>query len=104
MHAWLDFVTKLQKYTSFEYSWSTSEEFKNVYAVLPNQLLAANDDAVTYRMEEYANSSLIVILHCLNSFRHHYVIFSLLYLLLRKNYKINDVCFPSFHNDGQSHM
>ena len=28
--AWLDFVTKLQKYTSFAYSWSTSEECKNI--------------------------------------------------------------------------
>ena len=28
MHAWLDLVTKLQKYTPFAYSWSTSEECK----------------------------------------------------------------------------
>ena len=26
VHAWVDLVTKLQKYTSFAYSWSTIEE------------------------------------------------------------------------------
>ena len=48
-------------------------------------------------MEEYKNSSLVVILHCLNSFQHtNYVAFLLLYV--RENHKINAVCFPSFHN------
>ena len=35
MHAWLDFITKLQKYTPFAYSWSTSE-LKNLDAVVPD--------------------------------------------------------------------
>ena len=47
---------------------------------------------------EYKNSGLVVILHCLNSFQHNYVAFSLLYVQLRENHKINAVCFPSFHN------
>ena len=61
MHAWLDFVTELQKYTSFTYSWSTSEKCKNLDAVMPDQLLAANTDAVAYQMEEYKNPDLFVI-------------------------------------------
>ena len=55
MHAWLDFVPKLQKYTSFGYSWSTSEECKILDAVVPGRLLAANASAVAYQMEEYKN-------------------------------------------------
>ena len=51
VHAWLDFVTKLQKYTSFAYCWSTSEECKNLDAVVPYQLLPANADAIAYHME-----------------------------------------------------
>ena len=73
----LDFVTKLQKYTFFAYSWSTSKECKVLDAVVPDQLLAANTDAVAYQMEEHKNSGLVVILHCLSSFQHnHYVAFS----------------------------
>ena len=99
MHGWLDFVTKLQKYTSFAYSWTTSEECKNLNAVVPDQLLAVNTNAIAYRMEEYKNLCLLVILHCLNSFQHsNYAGFSLLYVLLRENQKINAVCFPSFHS------
>ena len=79
MHAWLDFVTKPQKYTSLAYSWSTSEECKNVDAVVPDQFLAVNADAVAYQMEEYKNSGLVVNLHCFNSFQHNnYVEFSLI--------------------------
>ena len=33
VHAWLDLVTKMQKYTPFAYSWSTSEERKTWDAV-----------------------------------------------------------------------
>ena len=78
---------------------TTSEECKNLDSVMPNQLLAANADAVANPMEEYKNSGFVVILHCLNSFQHNkYVVFSLLYVLLRENHKINAVCFPSFHN------
>ena len=66
---------------------------------MPEQLLAANADAIVYQMKEYKNSGLVVILHCLNSFQHkNYVAFSLLYVLLRENHKVNAVCFPSFHN------
>ena len=69
MHAWLDFETKLQKYTSFAYSWSTSAgPRKNLDAVVPDQFLAAISDTVAYQMEEYKNSGLVAILHCLNSF------------------------------------
>ena len=48
MHAWLYFVTKLQIYTFFAYSWSTSEDSKNLDAVMPEQLLAASANAVPY--------------------------------------------------------
>ena len=66
---------------------------------MPDQLLVANVDPVAYQMEGYKNSGLVVILQCLNSFQHNkYVTFSLLYVLLRENYNINTVCFPSFHN------
>ena len=68
MHAWLDFVKKLRKYISFAYSWSTREECKILDAIVPDQLLAAKADAGSNQMEEYKNSSLAVILHCLNSF------------------------------------
>ena len=66
---------------------------------MPDQLLAANANIIAYQMEEYKNSNLVVILLCLNSFQHkNYMSFSLLYVLLRENHKINIVCFPSFHN------
>ena len=95
MHVWLDFVATLQEYTSFAYSWSTSEECKNLDTVVLDQLLETNTIAIAYHMEEYRNSGLVVILHCLNSFQHkNYVI----YVLLRENQKINAVCFPSFHS------
>ena len=49
-------------------------------------------------MEEYKNSGLVLILHCLYSFQHNnYVAFLLLYVLLREKHKINAVCFPPFH-------
>ena len=51
MHASLDSVTKLQKHTSFVYSWSTNEECKILDAVVPDQLLAANADAVAYQID-----------------------------------------------------
>ena len=71
MHAWLDFVTKLQKYFSFANSWSTnSNKCKNLDAIVPDQLLATNAYTVAYQMEE-KNSGLVVILHCLNSFQHN---------------------------------
>ena len=99
IHAWLDFFIKLQKYTSFVYSRSTSEECKNLDAVLPNQLLVVRTDAVVYQMEEYKNLGLIVILYFLNSFQHNnHVAFLLLCVLLRKKHKINAVRFSWFHN------
>ena len=68
---------------------------------MPDQLLSANADAIGYQMEEHKDSGLVLILHCLNSFQHkNYVAFSLLYVLLRENRKVNAACFPSFHNDG----
>ena len=99
MHTWLDFVTKLHKYNSFAYMWLTTKECKNLDVVVPDQLLAANVDAIAYQMEQYKNSSLVVILHCLNSFHHNnYMAFWLLYALLKGNHKINAACFPLFHN------
>ena len=53
MNAWLDFVTKLQKYTSFALSWSTSEACRNLDIVVPNQMLVENVDAVDYKIEEF---------------------------------------------------
>ena len=80
-------------------------ESKNLDAVVPNKLLAANAEAVGYQSEEYKNSGLVVILHNLNSSQHNnYVEFSLLYVLLRENHKTNAVCFLLFHNGSQSHM
>ena len=67
---WLSigFCHKTANYTSFADSWSTSEFCKNLDTVGPNQLLTANADSTfAYQMEEYKNSGLIVILHCLNS-------------------------------------
>ena len=59
-------------------SWSTSEEYKILEAVVPNELLVVNPNAGPYQIEKYKNSSLVVILHCLNSFQHYnYVAFSL---------------------------
>ena len=102
MHAWLDFLTNLQKFTSFAYSWSTSEEYLILGAAVHGELYS-ND--CSYQIEKYKNSRLVVILHCLNSFQHNnYVAVHYLYVLLRENHKINAVCFPSFHNWLQSHM
>ena len=59
-----------------------SEEYKNLDAVIPDQLLAANTDAVAYQMEEHEYSGLVVILHCLNSFQSNScVAFPLLYVI-----------------------
>ena len=72
---------------------------KTLGAVVPDKLLAANADTVAYQMEEYKNSDLVVIFYYLNSFHSNsYVAFSLLYVMLRENHKINAVCFPSIHN------
>ena len=37
MHVWLHFSTKLQKFTSFAWSWSNSEEYKILNAVVPDE-------------------------------------------------------------------
>ena len=101
MYAWLDFVTKLQKYTSFAYSWLNSIYSKNLDAIVPDQLLAAiaDTDAVAYQIEKYKKFRFGCDLHCLNSFQHNnYVALSLLYVLLRENHKINAVYFSLFDN------
>ena len=73
----MNFVTKLQKY-NFAYNLSTNEECKILGAVVPDELLVANADGGFYQIEENQNSSLVVILHCLNSFQNNnYVVFSL---------------------------
>ena len=60
---------------------------------MPDQLLAAKANTIAYQMEEYKNSGLVVILHCLNSFQHkNYIV------LLRENHNVNAACFPSFYN------
>ena len=57
---------------------------KNVDTAIPDQFLAARANTSAYQMEEYKNSSLVVILHCLNSFQHNkYVTFLLLYVFLK---------------------
>ena len=48
IYAFLGFVTKLQKCTSFGNSWSTSKDCKNLDAIVPNQIV----DTVAYQMEE----------------------------------------------------
>ena len=71
------------------------EECKNLDAIVPDQLLAA----LAHQVEEFKNSNLVVILHCFSSYQHNnYVAFSLLYIILRENHKMNAFCFPSFHN------
>ena len=49
IHAWVGFVTNLQKYTSFPNSWSNSKEYKNLDAVVHDQLLAANANTIAFR-------------------------------------------------------
>ena len=49
------FLTKLQKFTSFAYSWSTSEECKILYADAPDELLAVSINAGSYQIEGYKN-------------------------------------------------
>ena len=46
----LDWILS-QKHTSFVYSWSTNEECKILEAAVPDQLLAANADAVAYQID-----------------------------------------------------
>ena len=84
------------KFNSFAYSWLTSEEYKNLDAVVPDELLATNANIGSYQVEEYKNSSLVIILHYLNKTTTWY--FHYLYVLLRVNHEINAVCFLSFHN------
>ena len=48
IHAWLDFLTKLQKFTSLAYSWSTREEYKILDGAVPDELLAVNANAGSY--------------------------------------------------------
>ena len=84
-----------------------ARNWKNLDTVVPNQLLAANIARCTIVirwMEEYKNSGLVVILHCLNSFQQNNYVAFLLYVLLRENHKINAVCLHLFHNGCQSYM
>ena len=60
------FITKLQKSTSFAYSWSNSKEYKILDAIVPNEMLVVNGNTGSYEIDEY---SLVVI--CLNSFQHY---------------------------------
>ena len=54
---------------------------QNLRCYCADQLLAANVDTVAYQIEEYKNSGLAVILHCLNGFQYnnyvHYYMYSL---------------------------
>ena len=67
MPDWIFSKNYRNKFTSFAYSWSTSEEYKILDAVVPNELLAASANTSSYQIEEHKNSSLVVILHCLNT-------------------------------------
>ena len=99
MNAWLDFDTKLQKYTSFTYSsWRTSSE-KLKTLLCPTNYLQPTLKPLLTRWKNIKIQTLAVIFHCLNSFQYkNYVAFSLLYALPRENHKINAICFPSFNN------
>ena len=44
-----------------------SEECKILDAVVPNELLTANANTGSYQIEEYKNSTLVLILHCLKT-------------------------------------
>ena len=90
MHAWLDFATKPQKYTSFTYSWSASKEWKILDAVASHQLFPANADAVAYKIEVYKNSGLVVILQF--STQQLRGIFTII-CAAKENRKINAVWF-----------
>ena len=65
----------------------------------PTNCLQPTRMPVLIEMNEYKNSGLVVILHCLSNFNatttwhFHY-----LYVLLEENRKIDAICFPSFHN------
>ena len=90
-------IGEMQKFTSFGYSWSTNNEYKILDAVVPNKLLAVIANTSFYQIEEFKNSSLVVILHCLNSFQHNnYGTFTIHIYCLGKTW--NAFCFPSFHN------
>ena len=45
----------------------TSEKYKMLDAIVPDELLAANASAGFYQTEEYENSSFVAILPCLNT-------------------------------------
>ena len=75
MHAWLDLS---QNYRNTLHLHTVDQIARTVDTVMPDHLLSANANAGSYQMEEYENSGLVVILHCLNSFLHsNYVVFSL---------------------------
>ena len=59
---------------------STRKECKIVDAVVLDELLAVNANTVSYQIEEYKNSSFIVILHSLNSFQHYNYVAFLLFI------------------------
>ena len=69
MHFCLDFLTKLQNKNRFPLHTAdpTNTEYKVLDAVVPDQLLTVNANTSSYQIEEYKNSSLVVILHCLNT-------------------------------------
>ena len=98
MHAWLDFITKLQQFTSFAFSWSPSEESKNLDAAVPDQVLAANAEAVAYQMEKDKNSGLVVIFWIVFNTRSTWHFHYYIYGLGKQQDNCIAVCFPSFHN------
>ena len=68
MHCFIRFFHKTAEIFPLHTVDQLARRAKSLDAVVPDQLFAANADAVAYHMEEYKNSGFVVILHCLKSF------------------------------------
>ena len=106
IHASLDFARELQKYIYFlSYTWWTSEECKTLDAC-PTNCIQSTPIPLLIRWKNIKNQICLwfcivwTVFNATSTFsRQHLSAFSLLYVLFRKNHKINAVCFPSFYND-----
>ena len=54
----------------FQKAGQLTRSAKSQTLLCPTELLAVNPNACSYKIEEYKNLSLVVTLHCLNSFQH----------------------------------
>ena len=82
------------KTAEIHFLWIQLKEYKILDAVVPDKLLTANTSDGSYHIEEYKNSSLVVILRCLNTTTMGHFHYS--NERLWKNHKIKAVCFSHF--------